>query len=119
MVTARYWSADRLAAANLLTQLKLDAPDDVIDTVARHFSDHRRSMVQWAGERTQSAIVEAMEAASTGYFAERSEDWVRGFCQAEEIIFTLNPKELAELEPAAPRTQGQILRSMVREARRS
>ncbi len=119
MAIAGYWSADRLAAANLLAQLKPDAPDDMIDAVARHFADHRRSMVQWAGERTQSAIVEAMEAASTGYFAQRSEEWVRGFCQAEEIIFTLNPKELAELEPAPPRSQGQILRSMVREARRS
>jgi len=119
MASAGYWSADRLAATNLLAQLKLEAPDDVIDTVARHFSDHRRSMMQWAGARTQSAIVEAMEAASTDYFAQRSEEWVRGFCQAEELIFTLNPRELAELEPAPPRSQGQILRSMVREARRS
>ncbi len=116
---ATHWGVDRLAASNLLAQLKLDASDELIDLVTRHFADHRRSLVSWAAERTQSAIVEAMETASIPLFAHREEAWVRGFHQAEEIIFTLEPKALLELDPGPPRSKGQFLRAIVRQARRS
>jgi predicted amidophosphoribosyltransferase len=116
---ATHWSVDKLAASNLLAQLKIDASDDLIDLVTRHFSEHRRNLVGWAAERTQSAIIEAMESAAASLFTHRDEQWTRGFSQAEEIIYTLEPKALLDLDPGAPRSQGQILRSMVRQARRS
>lgn len=113
-----HWSVDRLAASNLLTQLKIDASDDLIELITRHFSEHRRNLIGWAAERTQSAIVEAMESAAASLFTHHDEQWTRGFSQAEEIILTLEPKTLLDLDPGAPRSQGQILRSMVRQARR-
>ncbi|HEY1125206.1 MAG TPA: hypothetical protein VGE65_06205 [Sphingobium sp.] len=118
MNNATHWSVDRLAASNLLAQLKLEASDDLIDLVTRHFAEHRRNLVGWAAERTQSAIVEQMEAAATSLFQHHDEDWIRGFSQAEEFVFTIEPKALLDLEPSPPRSQGQILRSMVRQARR-
>lgn len=115
---ATHWSVDRLAASNLLAQLKLEASDDLVDLVTRHFAEHRRNLVGWAAERTQSAIIERMESAATSLFTYHDEDWVRGFSQAEEVVLTIEPKALLDLEPGPPRSQGQILRSMVREARR-
>ncbi len=61
---ATHWSVDELAAGNLLAQLKIDASDDLIDIVTRHFSEHRRNLVGWAAERMQSAIIEEMESAA-------------------------------------------------------
>ncbi len=118
MENATQWSVDQLAASNLAAQLKLDASDDLIETISRHFAEHRRSLVGWAAEQTRFAIIQAVEAASTTFFAQRSEEWIRGFCQAEETIFTLQPRELLDFDPVPPRSKGQILRSMVREARR-
>ncbi|MBO9576695.1 MAG: hypothetical protein J7494_13245 [Sphingobium sp.] len=112
-----HWGVDRLAAGNLVAQLKLEATEDLIELVTRHFSEHRRNLVGWAAERTQSVIIEKMEAAATSLFAHRDEDWVRGFSQAEEVVFTIEPKALLDLDPSPPRSQGQILRSMVRQAR--
>jgi hypothetical protein len=114
-----HWSVDRLAASNLLAQLKIDATDDLIDLVTRHFSEHRRDLVAWAAERTQSAIGQQIESAAASLFAHHDESWIRGFNQAEEIIFTLDPKSLMDIDPGPPRSKGQILRSMVRQARRS
>jgi predicted amidophosphoribosyltransferase len=113
-----HWSVDKLAASNLLAQLKIDAPDDLIDLVTRHFSEHRRNLVSWAAERMQSAIIEEMESSAPSLFTHHDEQWIRGFSQAEEIIYTLDPKALLDLDPDVPRSQGQILRSMVRQARR-
>lgn len=115
---ATHWSIDRLAASNLLAQLKIEASDDLVDLVTRHFSEHRRNLVSWAAERTQSAIIEAMESAAASHFVHHDEQWTRGFSQAEEIIYTLEPKSLLDLEPDAPRSPGQILRSMIRQTRR-
>ena len=114
---ATHWSVDRLAASNLLAQMKLDASDELIDLVTRHFAEHRRNLVSWAAERTQTAIVEAIEAASTSQFAYRDEAWVRGYHHAEEIVFTLQPEALLELDPGPPRSKGQFLRAMVRRTR--
>ena len=115
---ATHWSVDRLAASNLLAQLKMDASNDLIDLITSHFAEHRRNLVDWAAKRAQSAIVEEMEAAATSLFAHHDEQWIRGFSQAEQILYTLNPKALLDLDPGAPLSQGQILRSMVRQARR-
>jgi len=112
-----HWGIDRLAAGNLVAQLKLEATEDLIDLVTRHFSEHRRNLVGWAAERTQSAIIERMEEAATSLFAHHDENWARGFSQAEEVVFTTEPRALLELDPSPPRSQGQILRSMVRQAR--
>ncbi len=117
METATHWSVDRLAASNLLAQLQMDATEELIDQVARHFAEHRRSLVDWVAERTHSAIYEAMEAAAADLFADHSEEWVRGFNQAEQIIITTHPRNLLDMDPGRPRSKGQILRSMIRQAR--
>lgn len=117
MDNATQWSVDRLAAGKLALQLKLEASDALIEAIARHFAAHRRSMIEWAAERVQDNMVRALEEASTDSFIHRSEDWARGFQHAEELVIGTSPRELLELEPDQARSKGQILRSMVRQAR--
>lgn len=119
MDIATQWSVDRLAASSLLARLQLDATDELLDMIARQFAEHRLAMASWAAERTQSAMIEAMEAASSAYFAHRSEEWIRGFCQAEEILCAVQPDRMLDLDPGPQRSKGQILRAMMRQARRS
>ena len=111
------WSVDRLAASNLLAQLKLETSDDLVDLVAQHFAEHRRNLVPWAVKRMRSAIIARMESAAASLFSHHGDDWARGFAQAEEIVVTLEAKALFDFEPDPPRSKGQILRSMVRQAR--
>lgn len=119
MDNATQWSVDRLAASNLLAALKLDASDDLIDIVARHFAEHRRSIASWTADRIRDAIFREMEESSMSLFAHRSEDWANGFGHAEQIIMTAQPKDLLNLDPAPARSKGQILRAMVRQARQA
>ncbi|VWX50789.1 hypothetical protein NOVOSPHI9U_310066 [Novosphingobium sp. 9U] len=52
-------------------------------------------------------------------FTRRSSDWAEGFRCAEEILMVMTAKELVPVNMAEPRSTGQVLRSMVREARRA
>ena len=119
MSGARYWSVDQLAANRLAAELKLDATEDTIDRIAAHFADHRRDMMDWAAERIHGNAIRALESASTSNFGRHGDDWNMGFRRAEEQLLTMSPSELLSLEPDQTRSQGQILRSMVRQARRS
>jgi hypothetical protein len=117
MAESNFWSMDRLAATNLLASLKLEASAETLDMVAEHFARHRQSSIGWAAERAHSHMTRRLEAASTTYFAERSEEWADGFRFAEQQIATTMPEELLELGPDRMRTKGQVLRALVRQAR--
>ena len=117
MGDSNFWSMDRLAATNLLASLKVDSSAETLDLVTEHFARHRQSSIGWAAERAHSHITHKLEAASTLYFAERSEEWADGFRYAEQQIATTMPEELLELGPDRTRTKGQVLRALVRQAR--
>lgn len=114
------WSVDRLAANNLLLNLGLKLGEEQAEQVAAHFARHRLSAYTWAGEKMHDHVMEELETASMRRsFRESSEDWAEGYRYAEEVVMTLSPDTLVDVESGQGRTKGQLLRAMVREARRS
>ena len=119
MATGRYWSVDELAARKLLAALELGETDALVDEVARLFAEHRVNIAGWSAEKVHAGLIRTLEEASPSIFAHHNEDWARGFRGAEELVITTNPLDLLDIEPDQPRSQGQILRSLVRQAKKS
>ena len=69
MDESNVWSMDRLAAANLLADLRLEPNDANLERVERHFAQHRLAAMEWAAKRAQSSIIARVEAASARYFS--------------------------------------------------
>jgi hypothetical protein len=120
--SSKGWTVDQLAAQLLCTELKLDASDEMRDRIAQHFSEHRKNMLQWAAQRIRHNMARALEKAFSGN-ARNHEDgwhddgWMRGYRRAEELLLTMSNQELLALEPEQSRSKGQILRTMMRQAR--
>jgi hypothetical protein len=119
MSDSDFWSVDQLAARQLLADLSVEVTDDAIGIVATHFARNRRSSYTWAAERVHANLLRKLEADSARYFQRKSEEWTEGFCSAEQQLMTTNPAELLGTEVVRPRSKGQILRAMMREARNS
>jgi len=118
MAESQIWSVDRIAAANLMNDLGVDATADRIEQVARHFARQRRAACQWAAERVHGTILEGLERESLGLLLDHDDQWADGFHRAEQMVMTMIPEELLGAEPRPERTKGQFLRTMVRNARR-
>jgi len=111
------WSMDRLAAANLLTELRLESSEANLEHAERHFARHRMTAMEWAAKRVQSSMIARVEAASARYFPHHSEEWAAGFCCAEQQIATVGSAEMLQIDAGKAATKGEILRRMVRRAR--
>lgn len=111
------WSMDRLAAQNLLARLNVEATPGNLELAAEHFARHRDNAIGWAAERAHSRVVRELESVGTMHFGDRCEEWAEGFRFAEHRVATMMPEELLDLVPHRTRSKGQILRSMVRQAR--
>lgn len=108
---------DRIAAHKLLIGLGLTAAPDLVARAAIHMAEHRLGATRWVVERTHANILTMLEARSTDYLAYKSEDWAEGYQFAEMQVATMTPDILADLAPERPRSKGQILRQMLRQAR--
>jgi hypothetical protein len=117
MDESNVWSMDRLAAANLLADLRLEPNDANLERVERHFAQHRLTAMEWAAKRAQSSIIARVEAASARYFPHHGEEWAAGFCCAEQQIATVGSVEMLQIDTGKAASKGQILRRMVRQAR--
>ena len=111
------WNVDRLAANNLLAELKLEATDERIDSVVSHFARHRQAAYAWAAERVHAGMIARLETASMENFASQSEEWGNGFRFAEHEINMLTPTELLESQNEQVPSAGQLMRSLIRQAR--
>ncbi|MBB6124123.1 hypothetical protein [Sphingobium subterraneum] len=118
MSESAVWSVDRVAAEGLLRHLKLDVSEANVALVATHFAEHRHAAHSWAAERVCSGMFQSMESYSVTTFGHHGPEWSDGFRAAEQYVLSLHPRELLDTEPPPPRTKGQILRGMVRQARR-
>ncbi|HJT38713.1 MAG TPA: hypothetical protein VJ762_00115 [Sphingobium sp.] len=119
MTDSDSWSVDRLAANNLLAHLGLEATADTLERVERHFAQHRRTAMEWATQRVHATIIDRFEAASQDYFLHHSEEWTEGFRFAEQQVAGMTARDLLQTDPGQPQSKGQILRHLVRHARRS
>lgn len=117
MSDSKHWAIDRLAANTLFARLKLEATADMVDMAAAQFAEHRRNSISWAAERTHSSMVQRLESVSMMHGVERTDEWRSGFCHAEQQVMTMMPEDLLELGPDRTRSKGQVLRTLVRQAR--
>jgi hypothetical protein len=117
MNESNIWSIDRIAANNLAIHLGLELGADQMERMAGHFADHRIGAGKWAVEKAQARIVERLEAATMEHGRHHGEAWMDGFMKAEQIVLTLSPREIAELDPGPPLSKGRLLRQMMRRAR--
>lgn len=111
------WSVDRLAANGLLAALDLEVTAESLAMVAAHFSMHRIAAHEWAAERAQEVTVRKLETVSQSSFERRSDDWANGFRAAEAQVLSITCEELLG-RPGRSRSAGQILRSLVSQAKR-
>lgn len=112
------WSIDRIAAANLLADLRLEPSEANLERVERHFAQHRLNAMEWAAKRAQSTIIARVEEASARYFPHHGQEWAAGFCCAEQQIATVGSSEILQIETGKAASKGQILRRLVRQARK-
>jgi hypothetical protein len=117
MSDERVWSVDLIAANNLAKELGLDADDAQLQIFAAHFARHRFDGYEWAAQRTRSAMLARLESALMEGQGVRSDAWYSGFVAAEEVALTVSDEELLGLSDHHVRTQGQVLRAMVRQAK--
>lgn len=115
----RFWEIDRLAASNLLARLEIEVTPAIVEEVAMEFARHRQDVERWVAERVQSQIVSKLEERSIRDFGRMDESWNSGFSAAEELIATLMPNDLLDQPYGKAPSKGEVLRSMVREARKN
>ncbi len=112
------WSVDRIAANNLGLSLGMVFDKDQIERITDHFARHRLTAAQWAAERTHSNIVHQLENESMRLAQQHDEIWSEGYRRAEQVVMTMLAGELLGVDRREPRSKGQILRAMVRQAKR-
>ncbi|HEY6868973.1 MAG TPA: hypothetical protein VI199_04350 [Novosphingobium sp.] len=114
----KHLAVDTLAASNLLTRLGLEQSPQLLAAVAGLMATHRVSAIEWAAERAHETIVQQLEARSLDLLGDHNEDWASGFRYAEQVVWGLTATELLGELPARTMSKGQVLRSMLRQARR-
>ncbi|PZU59373.1 MAG: hypothetical protein DI547_07205 [Sphingobium sp.] len=119
MDDSNIWSVDTLAARNLLAHLNLEASPEALELVGRHLAAHRQNSMGWAAERARSVLGRVLDANPPEHLAHDNEDWLRGYHYAGQQVLTIQPDELLSLGPKRKQSKGQILRGMVRQARKS
>lgn len=112
------WSVDRIAANNLVVNLGMAFEPEQIERIADHFALHRLRAAQWAAERTHSNIVQMLEQEAMPLAQHHDEEWTQGYMRAEQVVMTIATGELLGVERHEPKSKGQILRAMVRQAKR-
>tara|TARA_B110001454_G_scaffold217210_1_gene242020 strand:- start:450 stop:809 length:360 start_codon:yes stop_codon:yes gene_type:complete len=112
------WSVDRIAANNLAIDLGPPVTAEQLEKIAGHFAMHRRGSAKWVADRVHANIVKVMEAEAIPLAQHHDEKWSEGYMRAEQIVMTLATEQLLDIEPHKPKSRGQILRAMVRQAKR-
>ncbi len=111
------WSVDEVTAAGVLAALGLEPTAPRLGLVASQIARHRLNACEWAAERVHGAIIERLERAYIEQFGHHDMQWTDGFRAAEHEVMTARPAELLDLDRPG-RSKGQMLRALVRQARR-
>jgi hypothetical protein len=112
------WDVDRVAATELLALLR-DAPEaDWRSLAAKAFCRARLQSYEWAARRVHESAIKVLEAEATETFHRKEPVWTDGFRHAEECLTAKAPSELLEVITRPSRSKGQVLRSIMRSAKR-
>ncbi|WP_341713640.1 hypothetical protein [Erythrobacter sp.] len=118
MGESQCWEVDRLAARTLLDRLKIEATPATVEQLEIGLAEHRRNSEVWVAGRVQSRCVKELEDRSMQDFTRMDDNWRNGFMAAEEIVATLSIDALLDQPRGEARSKGEVLRSMVRDARK-
>ncbi|MEN7536116.1 hypothetical protein [Aurantiacibacter flavus] len=118
MSATQYWEIDRLAANRLVDRLKIEANPEMVEEIAMEFAEHRAEVQHWVAHRVQSRIIGALEARSVQDFVQKDATWADGFIAAEHMVANLSINDLLDQPHGSAQSKGQVLRSMVRGARK-
>lgn len=118
MSESRCWEVDRLAARRLLSRLKIEAIPALVEEVAVLFAEHRKDSEHRVAGQVQSRLIRELEARSMQEFGRMNDYWANGFRAAEEVVASLSSNELLDQPSGKARSKGQVLRSIVRDARK-
>lgn len=108
---------DRIAARSLLSALGVDASEDALRLATRTLAKHRVTGSDWAARRAHEHALDALEASSMEQFTGHASEWSEGFIAAQQSLLRIDPTERLGLYSEKPRSKGQILRAMMRQAR--
>ena len=114
----RSWGVDKLVATRILGRLDVEATPALVEEVAAELAEHRKDVEQWVADRVRSRTVKILEDRSIEVFGQMEEDWTNGFRAAEELVARLSPDQLLDQPSGKAPSKGQVLRSMVKTARK-
>lgn len=118
MGDARYWEIDRVAAAELLATLR-EAPEaDWGEIAAEAIAKTRRQSYDWAAKRVRQTALGVLEREAADAFQHKDAIWTDGFRHAEKCLLATSPSDLLGVTTRPAPTKGQILRTLLRSARR-
>lgn len=117
MEDANVWEVDRIAASELLSLLKQTSEEDWGRVIAKAFSKSRFQNYQWAARRVRDSAIRVLELEAKEEFQRREAVWADGYRHAEECLMSQTPSALLETVVPPPKSQGQLLRAMLRSAR--
>lgn len=118
MSESQCWEIDRMAARRLIGRLGVAATPETVEEVAAEFASHRLEVEQWVADRVQSYVIGMLEARSIEEFGRMDERWSDGFRTAEELVARLQSEDLLGQPVSEAKSKGQLLRSMMRTARK-
>ena len=113
------WEVDRVAAADLLAALEAVPEPEWGVIVAQALARNRRQSYDWASQRARQSALQVLEKEAAETFQRHNGEWIDGFRHAEKCLMTTTPSALLALPANQARSKGQILRSLVRSARRT
>lgn len=116
MIETGVWMVDQLAAAKVVRELDLGLSDKQTERLAALLAEHRIDTLDLGVTRIQSVISQAVQDVLRRN-QHRSGDWSEGCRSAEAAIFTATFSVMNALRPRPNRSTGQVLRSLVRQAR--
>jgi hypothetical protein len=117
MEDTNVWEVDRIAASELLSLLKQTSEEDWGRAIAKAFSNFRFQSYQWAASRVRDSAIKVLELEAKEEFQRREAVWADGYRHAEGCLMSQTPSELLETFVPPPKSQGQLLRAMLRSAR--
>ncbi|MET3763140.1 hypothetical protein [Sphingomonas sp. UYEF23] len=112
------WIVDQLAAARVIRELNLSVTESGINRLAELLADHRLDAMDLAISRTQLTISNAIRDL-LGRNRHKSGEWSDGCRSAEMAILTDTLDAIQIMRPKQTRSKGQVLRSLMRQARKT
>lgn len=116
MTEKSVWMVDQLAAAKVVRELDLGITAEQTERLAALMAEHRVDTLDLGVTRIQSVISQAVRDVLLRN-QHRDGAWSDGCRSAESAIFAATFSVMNEMRPRQNRTTGQVLRSLIRQAR--